>query len=114
MLRNIIEIGFGLLYLVGAVFNAAYTLRHGEAFYGSFAESALFVPVSTLIRNVVIPNSMLFTGLLIVCQVLVAYSILSRGTLVTPGLIAGAVFCFAVVPVSNIPGAAANLLMAVL
>ncbi len=40
ILRNIVEIGFGLLFLVGAIFNVSYTLRHGEEFYGSFATSA--------------------------------------------------------------------------
>ena len=113
MVRDIFEIGFGLLYLVGALFNAAYTLRHGEEFYGSFAEGALFVPFRALIRNVIIPNAVLFSGLLIVFQLLVAYSILSRGALVTSGFTAGAIFCLAAVPVSNVPGAAANLLMAV-
>jgi hypothetical protein len=39
--RNIVEIGFGLLYLVGAIFNVLYTLRHGDEFYGSFAEKSL-------------------------------------------------------------------------
>ncbi len=113
MLRTIVEIGFGLLYLVGALFNYLYTLRHGEEFYGSFAENALFGLSGKLVRSLVIPHSTLFTGLLIVFQLLVAFCILSRGTLVVPGLIAGAIFSFAVIFVSNLPGAIANLLMAV-
>ena len=113
MLKTVIEIGFGLLYLVGAVFNYLYTLSHGEEFYGSFAENALFGPSGALVRSFVIPHSTLFTGLLIVFQLLVAFCILSRGTLVVPGLIAGALFSFVAVLVSNLPGAVANLLMAV-
>lgn len=113
MLRTIIEIGFGLLYLIGALFNYLYTLRHGEEFYRSFAENALFGPSRELVQSLVIPHSTLFTGLLIVFQLLVAFCIMSRGTLVVPGLIAGAIFSFSVVFVSNIPGAIANLLMAV-
>jgi len=113
MLKTIIEIGFGMLYLVGALFNYLYTRRHGKEFYGSSAENALFGPSRGLVQSLVIPNSTLFTGLLIVFQLLVAFCILSRGPLVVPGLIAGAIFSFSVVFVSNLPGAIANLLMAV-
>ena len=112
-LRNIIEIGFGLLYLMGAVFSFVYTMRHGDEFYGSFAEKAMLGPSRKLIQKVVIPHARLLTGLLIAFQLLVAVSILSRGTLVKPGLVTGAIFCFAVVYVSSIPGAIANLSMAV-
>ena len=112
LFRNVIEIGFGLLYLIGAVFNFLYTLRHGDQFYGSFAEKAILIPSRQLVRRMVIPRATLFTGLLIAFQLLVALSILSRGTLVEPGLIAGAVFCFGAMLVSNASGAAANLLMA--
>jgi len=112
LFRNVIEIGFGLLYLIGAVFNFLYTLRHGDEFYGSFAEKAILIPSRQLVRRMVIPRATLFTGLLIAFQLLVALSILSRGTLVEPGLIAGAVFCFGAMLVSNTSGAAANLLMA--
>ena len=112
-LRNIIEIGFGLVYLMGAIFSSVYTLRHGEEFYGGFAESAWFVPSRLLVRNVVLPNSRLFTSLLIIFQLIVALSILSRGILVQPGLIAGAVFSLAAVMVSSVPGALVNLALAI-
>ena len=112
LFRNIIEIGFGLLYLIGALFNFLYTLRHGDEFYGSFADKAMFVPSRQLIRKMVIPRARLYTGLLIAFQLLAALSILSRGAFVEPALIAGATFCFIVVFVSNTPGAIANLLMA--
>jgi hypothetical protein len=111
-LRNIIEIGFGLVYLIGAIFNSVFTLRHGEEFYGSFVEGAWFVPSRLLVQNIVLPYSKLFTILLIVFQLFVAISILSRGILVKPGLIAGAAFTLAAAMVSNIPGAIANLALA--
>ena len=110
--KNAVEIGFGLLYLIGAVFNSLYTLQHGEEFYGSFADKALLVFSRQLVRKLVMPRARLFTGLLIVFQLLVALSILSRGFFVEPGLIAGAVFCFGAALVSNTSGAVANLLMA--
>ena len=113
LFRNVIEIGFGLLYLIGAIFNCLYTLRHGDEFYGSFADKAMLIPSKQFIRKVVIPRARFFTGLLIVFQLLVALSILSRGNLVELGLIAGIVFCFIATFVSNTAGAIANLLMAV-
>ena len=113
-LKNIVEIGVGLLFLVGAIFNASYTFRHGEEFYGSFAASAWFRPSRKLVRSVVIPRSKLFTILLIALQVSIAVTILSRGNLVQYGLMAGAIFSLAAVLVSNVPGAIANLALAAL
>ncbi len=110
-LRNIFEIGLGLVYLIGAAFNTLYTFGHGEKFYGSFAEGAWFIPSRTWVQNIVIPYSRFFTVLLIVFQLIVAISILSRSGLVKPALVAGAAFSFAVVFVSNIPGALANLIL---
>jgi hypothetical protein len=111
-LRNIIEIGLGLVYLIGAGFSSVYTLRHGEEFFGSFANGAWFFPSRWVVLNIVLPYSKLFTILLIVFQLSVAISILSRGVLVKPGLMAGAIFSLAAVMVSNIPGAMANLVLA--
>lgn len=113
-LKNIVEIGIGLLFLVGAIFNVSYTLRHGEEFYGSFAASAWFRPSRKLVRSVVIPQAKLFTILLVALQVSIAVTILSRGNFIQYGLIAGAVFSLAAVLVSNVPGAFANLALAAL
>lgn len=113
LFRNLVESGFGVLYLIGAVFNLLYTLRHGDEFYGGFADKAILSPAKILIRKVVIPRARLFTILLIVFQLIVAFCILSRGPLVKPGLIAGAIFSFGVVFVSNAFGAIANLVMAI-
>ncbi len=113
LFRNVIEIGFGVFYVIGAIFNFLYTLRHGDEFYGSLADKALLVWSSQLIREVIIPHARLFTILFIASQLVVALCILSRGTLVRPGLIAGATLSLAVVFVSNTPGAIANLIMSV-
>ncbi len=113
LFRNLIEIGFGVLYLIGAFFNSLYTLRHGDEFFGSFADKAILLPARQLIQKVVIPHARVFTILLIVFQLTVAFCILSRGALVKPGLVAGAIFSFAVVFVSNTSGAIANLVMSV-
>ena len=113
IIRNLIEIGFGVLYLIGAIFNSLYTLRHGDEFYGSFADKAILAPAKYLIQKVVIPRARIFTISLIIFQLVVAFCILSRGALVRPGLIAGAIFSIAVVFVSNASGAIANLVMSI-
>ena len=112
-LASIVEIGFGIFFLIGAIFNLSYTFRRGQEFYGSFAANAWIRPCRTLIRNVVIPHAKLFTILFIAFQITVGLMILTRGGLVTAGLIAGAVFSLAVIPASNLRGATANLILAV-
>ncbi|UCG25889.1 MAG: hypothetical protein JSW55_07855 [Chloroflexota bacterium] len=114
ILRTIGEVGFGLLFLVGAIFNLVYTLRHGQEFYGSFAESAWFPPSSFLIRRLVIPRASLITALLVALQISIAILILSRGDSVRTGLIMGCLFCLAAALVSSIGGAIANLILATL
>lgn len=113
-LRNILEIGFGLLYLVGAVFNTAYTYRHGEHFFGSFAKNTWFAPSRWFIDKFVVPNPKIFTVTLILFQLLVALTILSRGPFVGLGLLAGTVFSLYAVFVSDIRGAIVNIGLAVM
>jgi hypothetical protein len=113
-IRNIAEIGFGVVYSIGAIFNSVYTFKHGEEFFGSFARGAWLPPAGSFVSKVVIPNAKVFTGLLIAFQVSVAVGIFSRGLLATYALYAGTVFCVVAALVSNVGGAIANLLMAVI
>jgi len=113
-LRTFFEIGFGVLYMIGAGFNFAYTRKNGEKFFGSFAEGTWFAPARWFINKFVIPNPRMFTTTLILFQLLVAIALLSQGPYVKFGLIAGTAFCLYAVFVSNVPGAIANLAMAVL
>lgn len=111
--RTIAEIGIGLLYFIGAIFNSLYTFRHGDEFYGSFAKGTLLPPVRVFINRIVIPNSKPFTLLLIGFQLVTAFAILSRGPYASYGLYAGALFCLVAAVASNVAGAAANLVLAV-
>ncbi len=111
-LRNILEIGFGILFTIGAVFNSLYTFKNGEEFYGSFVERALLPPARQFVEKVVIPRNQFFTVVMIVIQLTAAISIYSRGGLVKPGLILGAIFAFGAAWVSSAGGLIANLLMA--
>ena len=113
-LRYTLEIAFGVIYMIGAGFNFAYTLKHGETFYSSFANSTWFAPASWFIQRFVLPNPRIFTVTLILFQVFVGMALLSQGAYAGLGLLAGTVFCMYAVFVSNVPGAIANLALAVL
>ena len=113
-LRNILEIGFGVIYLIGGVFNAVYTFRHGKEFFGSFAEGAWFPPAKWFITKFVLPTPRIFTITLILLQLLVSIAILSRGPIVTAGLLAGVVFSLYAVFVSDIRGAIVNIGLALI
>ncbi len=110
--KTVAEIVIGLVYVVGAIFNSLYTLRHGDEFYGSFAKGAWFAPLRAFINRIVIPNSRPFTFLIIGFQLLVAFAIISRGPYVAYGLYAGALFCLGAAVASNVAGAMANLILA--
>jgi hypothetical protein len=113
-LRTILETGLGILYMAGAGFNFAYTLKNGEKFYMSFANGTWFAPASWFIQRFVLPRPRLFTVTLILFQLLVGIALLSQGAYVSLGLLAGVVFCMYAVFVSSVPGAIANLALAVL
>jgi hypothetical protein len=111
-IRNLLEIGFGLAYLIGAISNFLYIRRHGDEFYGRFARGAWLPPSRRFIQSVVIPHSRFFTLLLFIFQVLVAIAILSRGPFVIYGLVAGAIFSLWAVSVGNPAESITYLLLA--
>lgn len=109
-----LELAVAALYLIGASFNATYTLRNSDSFYGSFAEAALLPPAKALIRKIVMPNGRAFTIALIAFQLAVAVLIIARGDLARLGLIAGAGFSLAVASASSAGGMVGNLALAAL
>jgi hypothetical protein len=111
-MRAIVEVGIGIIYFIGAIFNFLWTRNHGEEFFGSFANGAWFKPARAVIERVVIPNSRLFAYLLATFLLLVSVAILSGGESVVYGLYAGALFCLGGALVSSVPGAIANLVLA--
>ena len=113
IVKTVLEIAFGVLFLIGAIFNTFYTLRHGDVFYGGFADNAMIPIVRKFFRNIVIPHSKFFTIPFIAFELFVAFAILSRGSLVQVGLIAGSAFAFVAVFLSSVGGAIANLIMAI-
>lgn len=112
LLRNVAEVGVGVLFGIGAIFNATYTRTHGEEFYGSFAEGAWLVPARRVIEKVVIPNSTVVTALLVLFGAAEAIMILLRGDLVRPALLAGGGFALVAAAASSPGGTVANLALA--
>lgn len=110
--RIVVESAFGVLYAVGAVFQAVYTLGHGEKFYGAFLEGAWHEPARRILRTLVLPHAKAFTLALILFEAAVAILILTRGDLATLGLFAGAAFCVVAATVSSPGGTVGNLAMA--
>jgi len=110
--RVIGEVGIGVLFAVGAVFNALYTLRHGREFYQAWVGGAWHAPARWILRVVVVPNATAATVALIVFEAAVAVPILTQGALVRPALIAGAVFAVFAAALSSPGGTAGNLVLA--
>lgn len=110
--RTVAEIGMGALIGIGGVFNTVYTMRHSKEFYGTFSEGAWFPPGRWFVDNVVLPNATVFTVLLIVFQLAVATTILTRGDLVAAGLVAGAAFACLAALASSPGGTGGNLVLA--
>jgi hypothetical protein len=113
-LRTILEIGLGVIYMIGVGFHVSYTLKHGEQFYGGFARDTWFAPSRWFIEKFVLPNPRIFTIMLILFQLFVAVALLSQEASVGLGLLAGTAFCMYAVFVSNLRGAIVNLALAVL
>ena len=113
-IKNILEISIGAFYLIGAAFNFFYTRQHGEKFYAGFAKGTWFTPASWFIQRFVLPRPGMFTVTLILFQLFVGIALVSQGPYVSLGLLAGTAFCMYAVFVSNVPGAIANLALAVL
>ena len=90
--RSVTEIVIGVLYAIGAVNQALFTLRESEAFYQAMADNAWLPPAEALIESLLVPNSIAVTVLVIGFEALAAIAILSRTTAVGPALVAGGVF----------------------
>lgn len=112
--RTIAEVALGLLLAAGAVFNSTYTLRNGSEFYGSFSEGAWLPKVGELIDEIVIPNAALVTVGVVLVGSSAAAMILTRGGLVTAGLVLGSVFALTAAAASSPVGTIANVVLAAL
>jgi hypothetical protein len=111
-MRSVAEIGFAVLFSVGAVFNGVYTLGHADEFYGGWADSAWFAWARDLLRDQVVPHGVAVTVGVIGCQLAIAALIFSRSELLVVGLAGGGVFAAGAAMFSSPGGFAANLMLA--
>jgi hypothetical protein len=112
--RFVAEMGVGVLFAVGAVFNTVCTLGHSGEFYRAWVAGAWHEPARWFLRAVILPRAKAFTVSLILLETTVAVMILSRGDLAGPALIAGTVFCVITAAVSSPGGTVGNLAPALL
>ncbi|MDH3402770.1 MAG: hypothetical protein OES32_08305 [Acidobacteriota bacterium] len=111
-LHLVAETAVAVLYAVGAAFNAVYTLRHCDEFYGAWLAGAWHEPARWLLRSVILPHARAFTAALILFQATLAAAVLGRTDLVGPALLAGAVFCVIAAVMSSPGGTVGNLALA--
>ena len=90
--RKKAEIIIGVLYASGAASQALFTLGDSKSYFGDMADRAWLGPAESLVGELLVPNSVIVTVLLVIFQATVAVAILRRGSAVRPALLAGGVF----------------------
>jgi hypothetical protein len=90
--RTATEVVIGVLYAIGAVHQTFSVLPNSKVFYVDMAEQAWLPPAQSFIENLLIPNSVVVTVLVITLEATLAIAILSRKSAVRSALIAGGLF----------------------
>ncbi len=109
-MANVTRLGFGLLYLLGALFNTVLAASYPQG-YLEVANSALLPVYKDLWRVVVAPHLPLLLVLLILFEFSSGVLILSKGLGVKLGLLGGLLFNLFLVPLQFV-GGMPNLLLA--
>ncbi|MBM3133997.1 MAG: hypothetical protein FJZ89_01645 [Chloroflexi bacterium] len=109
-LANVTRLGFGLLYLLGALFNTMLAASYPQG-YLEVANSALLPVYKDLWRVVVAPHLPVLLVLLILFEFSIGVLILSKGLGVKLGLLGGLLFNLFLVPLQFV-GGMPNLLLA--
>lgn len=90
--RRVAELVIGVLYAVGAGAQTFDTLGNSEEFYGNMANLAWIRPAQLFVEEVLLPNSVMVTVLVIVFEATAAVAILTGRAAARPALVAGGVF----------------------
>lgn len=80
-----------MFYALGAGAQALWVLRHSETFYRDMADRSWLQPAQSFIENVLVPNSVTVTVLVVVFEAGAAIAMLTRGPAVVPALVAGGI-----------------------
>lgn len=92
--------GVGLFYVLSALFNATYTVPRADdaGTFDGYADGAWFGFLAEFMRDVFIPNAVIFITLVIVFEVVVGLLILSQERLVDLGVLASLAWVVAILP----------------
>lgn len=90
--RTVAVLAIGVLWAIGAGAQTFDTLQNSEKFYSDMANLAWIRPARLFVEEVLRPNSVTVTVLVIVFQAAIAIAILTRSAATGPALRAGGVF----------------------
>ena len=110
---NIGRIGFGLGYLVAAIYNLTVTLRTHQLLWDYFLENAHFSFYKDILVNVIIPNGVLFIIFTIIFEIILGVLVLNKLILVKIGLVFGILWAIFLIPILSLgPEMLTNIILA--
>jgi hypothetical protein len=107
------RIGFGLGYLVAAIFNLTFTLRAPQPLWDFFLENSHLLLYDDILLNIIIPNGALFIILTVVFEIVTGVLILNKLLISRIGLILGVLWVVFLIPMLPLgPEMLTNLILA--
>ncbi len=96
---NIGRIGFGLGYLVAAIFNLIVTLRTHQILWEFFLENAHLSFYKDILVNIIIPNGVLVIIITVIFEIILGVLVLNKLVLARIGLIFGILWVIFLIPI---------------
>jgi len=107
------RIGFGLGYLIAALFNLTFTLRTHQPLWDFFLENAHLSFYKDILINVIIPNGALFVILTVVFEIVTGVLILNKSLIARIGLVLGVLWVIFLIPILPLgPEMLTNIILA--
>ena len=107
------RIGFGLGYLVAALFNLTFTLRTHQPLWDFFLENAHLSLYKDILINVIIPNGALFIILTVVFEIVTGILILNKLLIARIGLVLAVLWVIFLIPILPLgPEMLTNIILA--
>jgi hypothetical protein len=109
------RIGFGLGYLIAALFNLIFTLRAPQPLWDFFLKNAHLSLYNDILTNIIIPNGALFIILTFVFEIITGLLIINKLLISRIGLILGVLWVVFLIPMLPLgPEMLTNIILAVL
>ena len=107
------RIGFGLGYLVAALFNLIVTLRTPQPLWDFFLENAHLSFYKDILINVIIPNGTLFIIFTAIFEIVLGVLILNKLLIARIGLVLGVLWVIFLIPILPLgPEMLTNIILA--